>query len=65
MGLVTHLTKGTLFFATKAWFTLVYHKLSTTKQDNVLSPKKDVLVTSIVDGYKINVDNIIVREIYD
>lgn len=52
-------------FIVKAWWTLVQHCLSTTKHDNMLSLDRVDLFMGIMEGYDIDVDKIIAREICD
>lgn len=53
VGLLLYITKSTLSFAAKAWWTLVQHRLGPTKGDNVLSPDRDALEVGIIKGYEI------------
>ncbi|KAF3677330.1 hypothetical protein FXO37_04880 [Capsicum annuum] len=46
VGSSPSITKGGLNFKTKAWWTMVRHRLSPTLGDNVLSPDKAYLVAS-------------------
>lgn len=50
-------------FDAKAWWTLVCHQLSPTKTDYVLSLDRTILVAGIMEGYDIDVDKIIRRDI--
>lgn len=59
------ITKGTLSFAAKAWWMLVWHKLSSTKGDNVSIYDRSTLVADIMEGYEIDVAKIIAKEICD
>lgn len=65
VGPSTWITKGSLNFATKAWRTLVHHRLSPTNGDNMLSPERATLVIGIIEGYDIDVAKIIARDIRD
>lgn len=61
MSPTTKITKGTLSFVAKAWWTLVRHRLSSSMGDNMLSPDRAELVTSIMEFYDINVAKILAR----
>lgn len=62
-GPTTRITKGTLNFKAKAWWALVWHKPSPTMGDNMLKPDIASLFAGIIEGYEINVSNILAREI--
>lgn len=65
VGSLIWIIKGSLNFTAKAWWTLMHHQLSPTSGDNVLSPNRDSLVASIMEGYEIDTTKIIAREIYN
>lgn len=65
VGPSTQITKGILSFPVKACWTLVHHKLSPIKRDNMLSPDRATLVKGIMDGYEIDITKIIPRYFHD
>lgn len=48
-------TKASLSFVTKAWWTLVRHRLRSAIGDNTPCHDRDALVPGIIEGYDIDV----------
>lgn len=59
------ITRNTLNFEAKAWWTLSHHKLCSTIRDNVLSPVCLPFVARLITGYDFNVAQFISRVISD
>lgn len=55
MGSTTQITKDSLSFVAKVWWTLIRHQLNLAVGDNLLRPHRANLVTSIMEGYDIDI----------
>lgn len=64
-GLATKIMKETLSFVPKAWWNLVWHQLTLTIRDNVLSLDIAALVVNIIESFEIDVTKILERETRD
>lgn len=54
----SYITKGSLKFLAKAWWTFVPHRLSPNYVDNLLSPDRATIVMGILEGYRIYVSKL-------
>lgn len=59
------ITKNTLNFMAKAWWTLVRNTFCPTTRDNVLSPVYTAVIAELMAEYDFNVAQFIAREIPD
>ncbi|KAH0700826.1 hypothetical protein KY284_015041 [Solanum tuberosum] len=59
------ITKASLTFPTKVWWEIVRVDLRPSANDNILSPSLASLVACLMDGYPLNVDQIITINMLD
>lgn len=57
----SQIKKSTLNFMAIAWLTIVWHRLCPTYGDNVLIPDRATLIVGIMEGYELNVAQLIFR----
>lgn len=65
VGSSYYITKESLNFIEKAWWTVLHHMLSPTYGENLLSSNRPTLIISIIEGYEFDVAKWIEIEIHN